>query len=391
MKDETKLVVAGRSPEDNFGIVNAPVYHASTVLYSTLDELQQRHKERSEGKQVVTYGRMGTPTTWSLENAVAEIEGGYRCQIFPSGLAACAHAIQAFVGAGDHVLVTDSVYGPTRAYCDNVLKRFGVETTYYDPLIGSGISELIKSNTKVVFVESPGSQTFEMQDIPAIADAAHKAGAVVIMDNTWASPLYYKPFEHGVDVSVQAGTKYIVGHSDVMMGTVTATKEHWPAIQACANLAGQTAGPDDVYLAQRGLRTLSVRLKQHMENGLKVAEWLKGRPEVHSVLHPAMEHHPGHDLWKRDFLGASGLFSIQLKALERPALAAFMDNLELFGMGYSWGGYESLIIYADPSSYRTATKWDNTNPLIRLHIGLESPDDLIADLEAGFKRMNAIK
>ncbi|MBO6826629.1 MAG: cystathionine beta-lyase [Sneathiella sp.] len=391
MKDETKLVVAGRSPEDNFGIVNAPVYHASTVLYSTLDELQQRHKERSEGKQVVTYGRMGTPTTWSLENAVAEIEGGYRCQIFPSGLAACAHAIQAFVGAGDHVLVTDSVYGPTRAYCDNVLKRFGVETTYYDPLIGSGISELIKSNTKVVFVESPGSQTFEMQDIPAIADAAHKAGAVVIMDNTWASPLYYKPFEHGVDVSVQAGTKYIVGHSDVMMGTITATKEHWPAIQACANLAGQTAGPDDVYLAQRGLRTLSVRLKQHMENGLKVAEWLKGRPEVHSVLHPAMEHHPGHDLWKRDFLGASGLFSIQLKALERPALAAFMDNLELFGMGYSWGGYESLIIYADPSSYRTATKWDNTNPLIRLHIGLESPDDLIADLEAGFKRMNAIK
>ena len=391
MKDETKLVVAGRSPEDNFGIVNAPVYHASTVLYYTLDELQQRHKERSEGKQVVTYGRMGTPTTWSLENAVAEIEGGYRCQIFPSGLAACAHAIQAFVGAGDHVLVTDSVYGPTRAYCDNVLKRFGVETTYYDPLIGSGISELIKSNTKVVFVESPGSQTFEMQDIPAIADAAHKAGAVVIMDNTWASPLYYKPFEHGVDVSVQAGTKYIVGHSDVMMGTITATKEHWPAIQACANLAGQTAGPDDVYLAQRGLRTLSVRLKQHMENGLKVAEWLKGRPEVHSVLHPAMEHHPGHDLWKRDFLGASGLFSIQLKALERPALAAFMDNLELFGMGYSWGGYESLIIYADPSSYRTATKWDNTNPLIRLHIGLESPDDLIADLEAGFQRMNAIK
>jgi len=334
---------------------------------------------------------MGTPTTWSLENAVAEIEGGYRCQVFPSGLAACAHAIQAFVKAGDHVLVTDSVYGPTRAYCDNVLKRFGVETTYYDPLIGSGISELIRDNTTVVFVESPGSQTFEIQDIPAIADAAHKSGAVVIMDNTWASPLFYKPFEHGVDVSVQASTKYIVGHSDVMMGTITATKEHWPAIQSCANLAGQTAGPDDVYLAQRGLRTLSVRLKQHMENGLKVAEWLKGRPEVHSVLHPALEDHPGHDLWKRDFLGASGLFSIQLKAVERNALAALLDNLELFGMGYSWGGYESLIIYADPSSYRTATKWDNTNPLLRLHIGLESPDDLIADLEAGFKRMNAVK
>ncbi|WP_037493189.1 cystathionine beta-lyase [Sneathiella glossodoripedis] len=391
MKDETKIVVAGRSPETNFGIVNAPVYHASTVLYSSLSELQKAHKDRAEGKQVVTYGRMGTPTTWSLENAVAELEGGYRTQVFPSGLAACAHAIQTFVQAGDHILVTDSVYNPTRQYCDHMLKKFGVETTYYDPLIGSSISELIQPNTKVVFTESPGSQTFEMQDIPAIAEAAHKAGAVVLMDNTWASPLYYKPFEHGVDVSIQAGTKYIVGHSDVMIGTVTTTKEHWPALQACANIMGQTAGPDDVYLAQRGLRTLSVRLKQHMENAIKVAEWLKGRPEVHSVLHPALEDHPGHDLWKRDFLGASGLFSFRLNACSRDAIAAFMDDLELFGMGYSWGGYESLIIYADPSSYRTATKWDNTNPLLRLHIGLEDTDDLIADLSAGFERLNKLK
>ncbi|MBE7637041.1 cystathionine beta-lyase [Sneathiella sp. P13V-1] len=389
MKDETKLVVAGRDPESNFGIVNVPVYHASTVLYSSLDDLQQRHKERAEGKQVVTYGRMGTPTTWSLEEAVAEIEGGYRCQVFPSGLAACAQAIQAFVKTGDHILVTDSVYGPTRYFCDNVLSRFGVETTYYDPLIGGGISELIRDNTSVVFVESPGSQTFEMQDIPAISDQAHKRGAVVLMDNTWASPLYYKPFEHGVDVSIQAGTKYIVGHSDVMMGTVTTNKEHWETLQTAANLNGQTAGPDDVYLAQRGMRTLSVRLKQHMENGIKVAEWLKGRSEVHSVLHPALKDHPGHDLWKRDFLGASGLFSFRLNALSRDALAAFMDDLELFGMGYSWGGYESLIIYADPSNYRTATKWDNTNPLIRLHIGLEDTDDLIADLTAGFDRLKA--
>ena len=391
MKDETKLVVAGRSPETNFGIVNVPVYHASTILHSSLKELQQSHKDYVAGKQVVTYGRKGTPTTWSLENAVAEIEGGYRTQVFPSGLAACANAIQAFVKTGDHILVTDSVYAPTRAFCNNVLKRFGVETTYYDPLIGSGISELIRSNTTVVFTESPGSQTFELQDIPAIADVAHKQGCVVMMDNTWASPLFYKPFQHGVDVSIQAGTKYIVGHSDVMIGLVTTTKEHWPTLQAGAHEMGQASGPDDVYLAQRGLRTLSVRLKQHMENGIKVAEWLKGLPQVHSVLHPALSDHPGHDLWKRDFLGASGLFSFRLNAVSMDAVAAFLDHLELFGMGYSWGGYESLVIYADPSSYRTATKWDNTNPLIRLHIGLEDTDDLIADLKAGFARLDAAK
>jgi cysteine-S-conjugate beta-lyase len=387
MKDETKLVVAGRSPENNFGIVNVPVYHASTVLYSSLDDLVSRHKQRAEGKKVVTYARMGTPTLWSLEDAVAEIEGGYRCQVFPSGLAACAHTIQAFVKTGDHILVTDSVYGPTRSFCNDVLTRFGVETTYYDPLIGSGISDLIRPNTTVVFTESPGSQTFEIQDIPAIAKVAHKHGAVVLMDNTWASPLYYKPFEHGVDVSIQAGTKYIVGHSDAMMGTVTTTEEHWHTLQAAANLTGQTAGPDDAYLAQRGLRTLSVRLKQHMKNGIKVANWLKTRPEVHSVIHPALPCHPNHDLWKRDFLGASGLFSFRLNACSRDAVAAFLDDLKLFGMGYSWGGFESLVIYADPSSYRTATDWDNTNPLIRLHIGLEDTDDLIDDLAAGLDRM----
>ncbi|MBL4740509.1 MAG: cystathionine beta-lyase [Sneathiella sp.] len=391
MKDETKIVVAGRSPEDNFGIVNVPVYHASTVLYSSLADLEQRHKDRSEGKKAVTYGRMGTPTTWSLEEAVAELEGGYRSQVFPSGLAACAGALQAFLKTGDHLLMTDSVYGPTRAFCDKVLNRFGIETTYYDPLIGAGISELIRPNTAVVFTESPGSQTFEIQDIPAIADVAHKAGAVVMMDNTWASPLFYKPFNKGVDVSIHAGTKYIVGHSDVMMGLVTTNKEHWETLQAGANLTGQTAGPDDVYLAQRGLRTLSVRLKQHMENALIVADWLQGRDEVHSILHPALPTDPGHSLWKRDFEGASGLFSFRLNALPKPAMAAFLDNLELFGMGYSWGGYESLVIYADPSQYRTATKWDNTNPLIRLHIGLENTDDLIADLSAGFDRLNSLK
>lgn len=391
MKDETKLVTAGRDPDGNFGIVNVPVYHASTILYPSLDALQKTHAARAAGERVVSYGRIGTPTTWSLEDAVAELEGGYRAQVFPSGLAACANAILAAVKTGDHMLVTDSVYGPVRIFCDNFLSRFGVEVTYYDPLVGAGIGELMRPNTTAVYTEAPGSQTFEMQDIPAIADVAHAKGAVVLTDNTWASPLFFKPFEHGVDISIQAGTKYIVGHSDVMIGTVTATKEYWPQLQKSANMLGQSAGPDDVYLAQRGIRTLSVRLKQHMENALQVAEWLKGRPEVHSVLHPALPDDPGHAIWKRDFLGASGLFSMRLKEVPKAALAAFLDDLELFGMGYSWGGYESLIILADPTSYRTATTWDNTNPLIRLHIGLESVDDLIADLKSGFDRLNAVK
>ena len=391
MKDDTKLVVSGRSPETNFGIVNAPVYHASTVLFSSLAELRDRYKQRSEGKQVVTYGRAGTPTAWSLENPIAELEGGFRTQLYPSGLAACAYAIQSFVKTGDHILVTDSVYSPTREFCNTTLKRFGVEVTYYDPLVGSGISELIQPNTVLVYTESPGSLTFELQDIPAIAKAAHKAGAILIMDNTWASPLYFKPFEHGVDVSIQAATKYIVGHSDVMLGAVTTTEKLWIQLQSASYASGQTAGPDDIYLAQRGLRTLSVRLKQHMENALTVAKWLQGRPEVHSVLHPALPEHPGHEIWKRDFHGASGLFSFKLNEVSETALASFIEGLELFGMGFSWGGYESLAIIADPSHYRTAGEWDNTNPLVRLHIGLEDTDDLIADLSAGFDRLNAIK
>jgi cysteine-S-conjugate beta-lyase len=391
MKEDTKLIVSGRYPEKNFGVVNPPVYHASTILYSSVAELRATHAARARGEKVVSYGRMGTPTTWALEEAVAEIEGGYQSQVFPSGLAACANAIQAFVKAGDHVLVTDSVYGPTRNYCDKILSRFGVSTTYYDPLIGAGISELMQDNTTVVFTEAPGSQTFEMSDIPAIAAAARAKGAIVLMDNTWASPLYCKPFELGVDVSIQAGTKYIVGHSDAMLGLVTTTEECWAQLKECANLNGQTAGPDDVYLAQRGIRTMSVRLRQHHQTGLILANYLKTRPEVATVLHPALADHPGHEIWKRDFSGASGLFSFRLKAVPQVALEAFMDNLALFGMGYSWGGYESLAILADPTAYRTATSWDNTEPLVRLHAGLEDPEDLIKDLENGFDQLNSVK
>ncbi|WP_334128892.1 cystathionine beta-lyase [Sneathiella sp.] len=389
MKDETKLVVAGRDPEANFGIVNVPVYHASTILFPTVEAREKAHAARAGGERLVSYGRLGTPTTWSLEDAVAMLEGGYRAQIFPSGMAACAGAILGFVKAGDHVLMTDSVYGPVRSFCDKFLKRFGVAVTYYDPLIGAGIRELMRPETRVVYVEAPGSLTFEMQDIPAIAEVAHAGGAKVIMDNTWASPLFFKPFEHGVDVSVQAGTKYIVGHSDVMIGVVTTNKESWDPFIFNANMLGQTAGPDDVYLAQRGLRTLSVRLNQHMQNAIALAEWLKGRPEVHSVLHPALPDDPGYAIWKRDFLGASGLFSFRLKAVPKKAIAAFLDDLELFGMGSSWGGYESLILPSDPTHYRTATKWDDTDPLIRIHVGLEAVSDLIDDLSAGFDRLRA--
>jgi cysteine-S-conjugate beta-lyase len=389
MKDETKLVVAGRDPDSNHGIVNPPVYHASTVLHPTLEHLDQSRKRREQGERGVYYGRMGTPTNFSLEDMVCEVEGGHRCMIYPSGLAAIAAAMLSFLKAGDHILMVDSVYGPSRRFCNTLATRFDVSTTFYDPAIGAGIAELIQDNTQIVYVEAPGSQTFVMQDIPAIAEAAHARGCTVMMDNTWASPLYCKPFTLGVDVSIQAGTKYIVGHSDVMIGTACATKEAWPTLETTSRMLGQTAGPDDIYLAQRGMRTLSVRLKQHWESGLKVAEWLRGQDMVECVMHPALPDDPGHELWKRDFLGASGLFGITLKPCPRSAIAALVDDLELYGMGASWGGFESLILPTDPNSMRSVTPWPYEGQCMRLHIGLEDPDDLIADLKAGFKRLQA--
>ncbi len=389
MKDETKLVVAGRDPENNHGIVNPPVYHASTVLHPTLAALDASRKRREQGERGVYYGRVGTPTNFSLEDMVCAVEGGDRCTIYPSGLAAIAGAMLSFLKAGDHILMVDSVYGPSRRFCNNLASRFNIATTYYDPAIGAGIAELIQDNTRIVYVEAPGSQTFVMQDIPAIADAAHAKGCVVMMDNTWASPLYCKPFTLGVDVSIQAGTKYIVGHSDVMIGTACATNEAWPELEATTRMLGQTAGPDDIYLAQRGMRTLSVRLKQHWENGLKVAEWLCGQDMVECVMHPALPDDPGHELWKRDFLGASGLFGFTLKPCPRSAVAALVDDLELYGMGASWGGFESLILPTDPNAMRSVTPWPHEGQCMRLHIGLEDSDDLIADLKAGFKRLQS--
>jgi len=381
-KMETRLVNAGRDPQAHHGFVNPPVYHASTVLYPTAED-QVAHRSRYQ------YGRRGTPTSEALENALREIEGEACAGValLPSGLAAISTALLAVAGSGDHILVTDSVYRPTRTFCDGVFKRLGVETTYFDPLIGTDIAKLFKPNTRAVFTEAPGSQSFEMQDIPAIAKVAHHNGALVLMDNTWATPLYFNALDKGVDLSIQAGTKYIGGHSDIMFGCVSANAKTLPALKNTVNSLGLCVGPDDAFLALRGLRTMGVRLAQHYASGLRIARWLAERPEVQRVLHPGLESDPGHALWKRDFTGASGLFSFVLKPMPEKAVYAFMDELALFGMGYSWGGFESLVILFDCSEYRTATQWAPGGPTLRMHIGLEDPDDLIADLERGFAAM----
>jgi cystathionine beta-lyase len=384
LKPETRLVTSGRDPESHYGFVNPPVYHASTVLYPTAAD-QVAHRSRYQ------YGRRGTPTSEALEDAMRALEGE-QCAgvaLLPSGLAAISTALMAVAGAGDHILVTDSVYRPTRNFCDGLFKRMGVETTYYDPLIGSGIAALMKPNTRAVFVEAPGSQSFEIQDIPAIAKTAHARDAAVLMDNTWATPLYFPAFEKGVDLSIQAGTKYIGGHSDIMFGCVSANEALLPKLKDTVHAFGLCVGPDDIYLALRGLRTLAVRLARHNESGLAVARWLESRPEVKRVMHPGLASDPGHALWKRDFTGASGLFSVTLAPASERAVHAFMDALTLFGMGFSWGGFESLVILFDCAEYRTATRWAPGGPTLRFHIGLEDTGDLIADLERGFAAMRA--
>lgn len=388
MKKDTRLGHAGRKPEDNFGIVNPPVYHASTVVFPSVAAMHEAGKNPFEG---VYYGRYGTPTQFALEEAVAELEGGERCIATSSGLAAIVGGVLPFVAAGDHVLMVDSVYAPTRMrLCEDFLKRFGVETAYYDPLIGAGLADLMRPNTKVVFTESPGSLTFEVQDLPAIAAAAHAGGAKVVLDNTWSAGYFLQPFELGVDVSVQAATKYVVGHSDAMLGTITTTAELYPQVKATVTGLGYAAAPDDCYLGLRGLRSLAARMPHHQRSALKIARWLAERPEVGRVLHPALPDCPGHDVWKRDFTGSSGLFGIELaRHYDHRAIAAFLDDMALFALGYSWGGFESLIIPANPSSIRTATEWRDRGSLIRLQIGLEDVDDLIDDLAQGLDRLTA--
>ena len=382
----TRLVLGGRDPFANHGFVNPPVHHVSTVLYPTAEDFLARRAK-------YVYGRRGTPTSEALENALRELEGP-ECvgvTLLPSGLAAISTALLSILHAGDHLLITDSVYLPTRKFADGVLKRYAIESSYYDPLIGSAIAGLMRSNTRAVFVEAPGSLSFEVQDVPAIAAAAHAKGAVVIMDNTWASPLYFRAFDKGVDLSIQAATKYVGGHSDLMLGTVSANAATWERLKETVYLMGLCVGPDDIYLALRGLRTLGVRLAQHYQSGLKVARWLQQRPEIARVLHPALASCPGHATWQRDFSGASGLFSIVFKPVAELAVHAFLNELGLFGIGASWGGFESLAIPFDCSSIRTTTTWAPEGPTVRLHIGLEDPDDLIRDLELGLAALNACR
>jgi cystathionine beta-lyase len=381
---ETRLVTAGRDPKAQKGFVNPAVFHGSTVLYPSAEDL---HAHRAE----YTYGRHGSPTTRALQDVMMALEGP-QCAgvgIAPSGLAAISTTLLSVTKAGDHVLVCDNAYRPTRNFCNGVLARYGVETTYFDPGIGAAIEKLFKPNTRAVLIEAPGSQSFEMPDISAIAEVAHARGALVIDDNTWATPLFHRSLDLGVDISMQAATKYIGGHSDIMFGTISANAKAWPMVTETIRLLGVCAGPDDVYLALRGTRTLAVRLAQHHRSGLEMARWLAGRPEVARVLHPGLESDPGHAIWKRDFTGASGLFSIVLKPVPQKAVDALLDAVTLFGMGFSWGGFESLIIPFDCEGYRTATKWSPGGPTLRLHIGLENLDDLKADLDRGFAALKA--
>jgi len=388
MKLSTRLAQRGRKSKSRPETVNLPVQRASTVTFASLAEMAQAQKRFEADEVAPTYGIVNMPLRAAFEELMVELEGGHRAVTLPSGLAAVAVAIMACVKAGDHVLVTDSAYGPTRRFCDRTLERFGVATTYYDPAIGEGIGELMRPNTRLVYLESPGSLTFEVQDFPAIARVAHERGAAVIHDNTWATGAFFRSFDHGADLVVQAATKYPAGHSDVLIGAIVANEAWWPRLRDTSRDLGQTTSPDDLYLAIRGMRTLDTRLRQQERSALEVARWLQARPEVKRVLHPALPDDPGHALWKRDFLGSSGLFAIELAPVSKEQVAAFLDRLEFFALGYSWGGYESLIVPANLRGARSVRPWSG-GPLVRLHIGLEDPQDLIGDLARGLERMGA--
>jgi cystathionine beta-lyase len=359
-------------------MVNPAVYHASTVTFDSME-----HFESNTGPYF--YGRRGTPTSRAIETAVAELEGGFDCKVCPSGLSAISSVLLTFLSPGDHVLLPDCIYAPARNFADTILKRLGIQSEYYDPLIGAEITRLIRPNTRMIYAEAVGSGTMEVSDIPALAAAAHAHQALMVLDNTWSGGLYFDAFAHGCDISLQAATKYITGHSDCMFGTVVCSKAQWPRFKESYEAMGLFAGPDDMYLALRGLRTLAVRMERQMKSTLAVASWVRARPEVTSVHYPALSNDPGHAIWKRDFTGAAGLFSFSLKPVAKTALAAMIDGLELFSMGYSWGGFESLIVPVHLA--RTKPHHHVDAPLLRLSIGLEDPDDLISDLEQGFARL----
>lgn len=387
LKPATRLARAGRAAKYTHGVVNPPVYHASTCTFETLAEFDERRENPDGG---LYYGRRGTPTIWALEDALTQMEpGAAGTKLFPSGVAAIAGALLSVVKPGDHVLMADSVYEPTRGMAKGLVERIGAEVEFYDPLIGEEIAAKFRDETRCVYLESPGSLTFEVQDVPAICAAAKERGITTMLDNTWATPLLFPAIEAGADLSIQSLTKFVVGHSDAMMGSVTAAKSHWPRLKAMALRLGQTAGPDDVYLALRGLRTLEPRLRRHGESALTVAAALAEHPAVRRVLCPGLPGDPNHALWKRDFAGYSSIFTIELEGGERHHLAAMIDNLALFSIGFSFGGYESLVLPVDPASLRTATTFDQDGPILRIHIGQEDAGDLIADLTAGLDRYEA--
>ena len=378
-RPQTRLVTAAREFTEH-GAVNPAIYRASTITFPDAETMYG-------GKQEYIYGRRGTPTSRAFESAIAALEGGHACKAAPSGLMAITVALLAFLNAGDHLLMVDTVYTPARKMCDNVLAKMGVQIDYYSPGEIDALEQFVKPNTRVIYCEAPGSQTMEMQDIAELSKFAHDHHAICMMDNTWSAGYYFKAFAHGVDVSIQAATKYIVGHSDVMLGTVTCNEKCWPKFKEQAEFMGICASPDDMYLALRGLRTLDVRLERHMHNGLKVANWLCDQSEVEAVLHPALPSDPGHELWKRQFDGATGLFSIALKPVTQSSLEAMLNALSIFAMGASWGGYESLILPFTPE--RKRGNWKYIGPGLRLHIGLENVDDLVADLSLGIAQLHA--
>lgn len=385
LKPDTLLAQGGRRPEwtghpDIGGsVVNPPVWRASTILYDTMADLKARPHDTHDK---LYYGRRGTPTVWALADALTALESGAEgTLLYASGVQAITAGLTALLNPGDHLLMVDSVYQPTRDFCNGFLARFGVETTYYDPLIGGDIAALCKDNTRLIFLESPGSHSFEVQDIPAIVAVAKERGITTFLDNTWATPLFLPALAMGVDVTMMACTKYVVGHSDVMLGSLTTHKGLWQTLRRSTYEFGYSVSPDDCALALRGLRTMGVRLRQHQESGLAVARWLNDQPWVGKILHPAFPDCPGHAEWLRDFKGASGLFSFSLKGKTPEQRDAFIDALTLFGLGYSWGGFESVVVPSDVAKIRTATTWNEADPFVRLHIGLEDPADLIADLE----------
>lgn len=387
---QTKLVTAGRDKKWTNGVVNPPIQRASTVVFDSVAHKNQAMKERAN--KTLFYGRRGTTTHFAFQEAMTQVEGGVGCALYPSGAAAITNAILSFVETGDHILMVDTCYEPTRDFCNTMMKKLGIETTYYEPMIGEGIRDLIKPNTKILFLESPGSITMEVQDVPTLTKIAKEFNLVTILDNTWGAGVNFSPFEFGVDISVQAATKYIIGHSDVMLGTAVSNQRCWDQLREQSYLMGQCISPDDAYLGLRGLRTLDVRLRQHEANSLKVAQWLAQHPLVDHVRHPALPTCPGHEFFKRDFTGGNGLFSFVLKTSNPKATTVLLDGMHHFSMGYSWGGFESLILANEPSSFKSLRTIANphfSGTLIRLHIGLENVDDLIADLEQGLDRYQA--